>query len=167
MGVLIAAPFWYKISFKIGIKYTALIGAVISFFTFISHLFIPIGPEGLVVTIIILTIFGLVDGALITMTMPIFSSVIDDATLKTGKRQEGLYNGTHLFFSRVGIAIQAIIFLLVRILTGYHSGLTSTTELFGLRLQMSIFPIIIIGTSIIIFWRLYSITPEILKANAM
>jgi GPH family glycoside/pentoside/hexuronide:cation symporter len=166
-GVLIAAPFWYKISFKIGIKKVALTGAILLASMGIPILFIPIGPQGLIFAIFIFSIAGMVDGAIITMTMPIFSSVVDEATIKTGRRREGLYNGTYLFFSRVGTAIQATVFWSVRMFTGYHSGSTSASELMGLRIQMSIFPMIIIGTGILIFWRLYKLTPAQLEANVI
>jgi Na+/melibiose symporter-like transporter len=165
IGVLVAAPFWYKMSYKIGIKKVALIGAILLASMGIPILFIPIGPEGLIFAIFIFTIAGLVDGAIITMTMPIFSSVVDEATVKTGRRREGLYNGTYLFFARVGTAIQAIVFWIVRMFTGYHSGSTSASELMGLRIQMSIFPMIIIGTGIFLFWRFYRLTPEQLETN--
>jgi GPH family glycoside/pentoside/hexuronide:cation symporter len=167
IGVLVAAPFWYKISYKIGIKKVALTGATLLACMGIPILFIPTGPEGLIFAIFIFTIAGLVDGAIITMTMPIFSSVVDNATIQSGKRQEGLYNGTFLFFSRIGIAIQATVFWIIRAFTGYHSGSTSASELMGLRIQMSVFPMVIIGTGIIIFWRLYRLSPEALESNVI
>jgi len=99
------------------------------------------------------------------MTMPLFSSIIDNATIRSGKRKEGIYQGTHVFFSRFGIAINAFVFWLVRTLTGYKSGSTDPFELFGLRLQVSVFPTIIIFTGIIIFWRLYKLSEAEVKEN--
>ena len=151
----------------IGIKKVALTGATLLACMGIPILFIPLGPEALIFAIFIFTIAGIVDGAIITMTMPIFSSVVDDATIKTGKRKEGLYNGTYLFFARIGIAIQATVFWIIRVFTGYHSGSTSASELMGLRIQMSVFPMIIIGTGILIFWRLYKLSPEEIEANVI
>jgi Na+/melibiose symporter-like transporter len=165
IAVLCTAPLWYMFSFKLGIKRVALIGAMILAFMGIPFFFVPVGPEGLGLTIIILIAAGCVDGAIISMTMPLFSSVVDKATVSSGRRREGMYQGTSTFFSRVGIAIQAIVFWIVRTFTGYHSGSTSTSELMGLRIQMSIFPMIIIGTGIIIFSLLYKIPSEELEAN--
>jgi Na+/melibiose symporter-like transporter len=167
VAVIISAGIWYKLSFKLGIKKVTLIGACLLACMGIPFLFVPVGPEGLLLVIIIFTISGFVDGAVISMLMPLFSSVVDNATLEHGKRQEGLYNGVWMFFARIGILIRAIVFWIIAILFGYHSGSTKTTELLGLRVQMSIFPLIIIATGIIIFWRLYKITPEMSEANIL
>jgi GPH family glycoside/pentoside/hexuronide:cation symporter len=165
LAVLIAAPFWYKLSYKIGIKKIALTGGILLGCMGMPILFIPMGPSGLTFIIIIFIIAGLVDGAIITMTMPLFSSIIDNATIKSGKRKEGIYQGTHVFFSRFGIAINAFVFWLVRTFTGYQSGSTDPFELFGLRLQVSVFPTIIIFTGIFIFWRLYKLSDQEVKEN--
>jgi Na+/melibiose symporter-like transporter len=101
------------------------------------------------------------------MTMPLFSSVIDNATVKSGKRKEGIYQGTFIFFSRFGIAINAFVFWFVNLLTGYESGATGFIELLGLRLQVSVFPTIIIFIGIVIFWKYYRITEEEMKANTI
>ena len=133
----------------------------------IPFIFLPVGPTGLPVVIIVLIIAGFADGGIISMTMPIFSSVIDEVTVNSKKRMEGIYQGTYIFISRVGIAINAFVFWIVRTLTGYQSGSTDPSELFGLRLQMSIFPMIIIFTGILIFWRAYRITEKQMKENTL
>jgi Na+/melibiose symporter-like transporter len=46
-----------------------------------------------------------------------------------------------------------------------NDGSTSESELMGLRIQISIFPMIIILIGILIFWKCYKITPEELEAN--
>ena len=142
-----------------------LIGAILLACMGMPFLFIPLGPEGLIFVIIVFTIAGFVDAAIITMTMPLFSSVIDNATIETGRRREGLYKGVWLFFSRVGLAIRAIVFWIVQITFGYHSGSTDPYELMGLRFQLSVFPMIISGLGILVFWRLYQITPQQLELN--
>jgi GPH family glycoside/pentoside/hexuronide:cation symporter len=165
IAAIIGAPFWYKVSTKLGIKRVTLIGAILLACMGMPFLFIPLGPEGLIFVIIVFTIAGFVDAAIITMTMPLFSSVIDNATIETGRRREGLYKGVWLFFSRVGLAIRAIVFWLVQITFGYHSGSTDPYELMGLRFQLSVFPMIISGLGILVFWRLYQITPQQLELN--
>jgi len=166
ISVIAAAPFWYKLSFKIGIKRVALIGAIMLSCMGIPLLFVPVGPSGLPLAIIIFMIAGAADGAIISMTMPLFSSVIDEAAVSTGKRQEGLYNGTHLFFSRVGIAYTAIVFWIVRTFWGYKSGSTSPAELMGLRIQIALFPLLIVFFGVFIFWKFYNITSEQIESNA-
>ncbi|MBD3256727.1 MAG: MFS transporter [Candidatus Lokiarchaeota archaeon] len=168
IAVPITAPFWYKLSYKIGIKKVTLIGGVVLASMGLPILFMPSGPEGLTWIILILFTAGLVDGAIITMTMPIFSSVVDDATIRTGSRKEGLYNGVFLFFQRVGIAIRSIVFWIVQIGFGYNpGGPNSELGLFGLRLQVALFPMIIMITGVSLFWMLYSLTSEKLEENAI
>jgi len=164
-AAIIGAPFWYKVSFKLGIKKVTLIGAILLGSMGLPFLFIPVGPEGLIFVVVVFTIAGFVDSAIITMTMPLFSSVIDNATIETGKRDEGLYKGVWLFFSRIGLAIRAVVFWIVQITFGYHSGSTDPYELMGLRFQLSVFPLIITIFGILVFWRLYQITPEQLEQN--
>jgi len=165
IAVIIAAPLWYKLSFKLGIKKVALIGGIMLGTMGLPLLFVPIGPPGLPVIIIVLIIAGLVDSAIISMTMPLFSSVIDNAVVKTGKRMEGTYQGTYIFLSRIGIVINALVFWIVRTLTGYRSGSTDPSELLGLRLQMSVFPMMIIFIGIFIFWKFYKLTEEQMRLN--
>ncbi|TFG10599.1 MAG: MFS transporter [Promethearchaeota archaeon] len=164
-AVIIGAPIWYKISTRLGIKRTVITGACFLGSMGIPLLFIPGGPEGLIFVIIIFLIAGFVDAAIISMTMPLFSSVVDNATVESGRRREGLYNGVWMFFSRISLAFRAIVFLLIQIIFGYQSGSTDPSELFGLRVQVSIFPLIIISLGILIFSRLYQITPEQLELN--
>ncbi len=166
IAVIIAAPIWYKLSYKIGIKKIALIGAILLGSMGLTFLFVPSGPSGLSFIIIILLIAGCADGAIISMTMPIFSSIIDEASLSTRKRQEGLYNGTFLFFSRIGIAYQAIVFWIVKTFTGYQSGSTDPTELIGLRIQIGLFPLIVIFIGLFLFWKLYQISSEEAEVNS-
>ena len=165
VAVIISAGIWYKISFKLGIKTVTLIGACALACMGLPLLFIPAGPEGLIFVIIIFTISGFVDGAIISMTMPLFSSVVDNATIESGKRKEGLYKGVWMFFARLSLAIRAVVFLIVQVVFGYQSGSTDPYALLGLRIQMSIFPMVIIGIGILIFWSLYKITPEMIETN--
>ncbi|TFG08038.1 MAG: MFS transporter [Promethearchaeota archaeon] len=165
VAVIIGAPLWYKLSSRLGIKRTTLVGACVLGSMGIPFLFIPGGSTGLIFVIIIFLIAGFFDAAIISMTMPLFSSVVDNATIETGKRREGLYNGTWMFFSRVSLANRAIVFLIIQLIFGYQSGSTAPSELFGLRVQVSIVPFIILFTGIFLFWKFYRITPEELEEN--
>ena len=164
-AVIIAAPIWYKLSFKLGIKKIALIGAFLLGSMGITFLFVPAGPSGLSMIIFVLMIAGTADGAIISMTMPVFSSIIDEAAVSTQKRQEGLYNGTFLFFSRIGIAYQAIVFWIVQTFTGYKSGSTDPAELMGLRIQIGLFPLLVIFIGFFLFWKFYQISSEQAEEN--
>jgi len=166
IAVPLTAPIWYKLSFKIGIKKVALIGSIILASMGLPLLFVPSGFTGLIWSFIVIFLAGLVDGAIISMTLPVFSSIIDSATLRTKKRQEGLYNGIFVFFSRVGITVRVVIFWIVQTFSGYDPvGENTLVELLGLRIQMSLIPMLIMFTGAFIFWKLYKITMKELEAN--
>lgn len=63
--------------------------------------------------------------------------------------------GVRTFFGRIAIIIQAITFALIHILTGFEPGSAtqSATAVFGLRLQVSVVPMILMIIGILLFWR--------------
>jgi glycoside/pentoside/hexuronide:cation symporter, GPH family len=166
IAVFPGAFLWYKLSLKIGIKRVVILGGTLMFFIAMPVFFIPHGPAGLPWMIIIMLCFGATDGALISMTMPIFSSIIDNAAISTGKRKEGLYNGTNVFFNRISIAINALVFWIIRTFFGYHSGATGAIPLLGLRIQLSLFPMLFIFIGTILFWKLYSLSEDQIQENS-
>lgn len=166
VAVPITAGLWYKLSFKIGIKNVTLIGAIILSSMGLPLLFVPAGPSGLTWTIIVLFLAGLVDGAIISMKFPVFSSIVDVATIESRTHQEGLYKGIFTFFQRLGIGIRVVMFWIVQSISGYDPATSNTTaELLGLRLQVSIVPMIVMTIGIMIFWQLYQISRDDLEKN--
>ena len=164
--VIVAAPLWYKLSKKIGIKKVAIIGACILGSAGIPFFLIPYGPDGIGLLFLVLIAAGFVDGAIISMTMPIFSSVIDNAAIKSGKRQEGIYQGTYVFFSRLGIFIRYLAQYIIFLIFGYESPTNDPTQLFGLKIQISLIPSILMIIGVILFWKLYTITTEQIELNS-
>jgi len=93
----------------------------------------------------------------------LFAEGIDNATVNSGKREEGSYNGILRVFSAFSYFFQALIFAIVATITGYNPALgTNNSEFakFGLKLQMSIIPMIIILIGTILFIFMYKITKE-------
>ena len=167
IAALIMAPIWYKISFRIGVKKTALAGGIMMIIIALPLFFIPLGDSGIPFMIIVLVIFGAVDGAIISMTMPLFSSVIDNAALETGRRKEGVYNGTNVFFSRIGIAVTTLVFFIMKTYFEYELEVSEPVGNLGVRIQMSIIPMIIISLGVILFWRLFKLTDAKIKENSI
>ncbi|MFO8020215.1 MAG: MFS transporter [Promethearchaeia archaeon] len=166
VAVPITAGIWYKLSFKIGIKNVTLIGAIILSSMGLPLLFVPADPSGLALFLIVLFLAGLVDGAIISMKFPVFSSIVDVATIESEKHEEGLYKGIFTFFQRLGITIRVVIFWIVQALSGYDPTTPNTSaELCGLRIQVSIIPMIIMFFGIVIFWRFYQISRSDLEKN--
>ena len=76
---------------------------------------------------------------------------------------KGSYNGILRVFSAFSYFFQALIFAIVATITGYDPALgTNNSEFakFGLKLQMSIIPMIIILIGTILFIFMYKITKE-------
>ena len=168
-GIILAqpltAPIWYKIALKIGSKFGLIIGNTMMGLGLIPLLFVPNGPSGALLTVISMVLVGIGGGGRIMVVYPIWSDVIDEATVNNEKREEGLYQGINTFITRLSIAGQVVIFFLVRILSGYTAGSSSqsTEALFGLRVQTVIIPLIIMLLASFIFWKWYDLTPDKVK----
>jgi len=87
---------------------------------------------------------------------------VDEAAVRNGVRQEGFYMGVRTFFGRIALIIQAVTFALIHILTGFEPGAAtqSDTAIFGLRLQVAVIPMILMLIGVLLFWKLYDLTPE-------
>lgn len=156
---LISVPIWGKLALKEGNnKKIFMIGGLLFGIGTIPFLFI----SSVMGAILIAVILGVGMIGFWLMLNPIISDVIDEAISESGIRQEGLYMGVRTFFGRIAIMLQAIIFALVHIFTGFEPGSAtqSPTAIFGLRLQMGLIPAIIMIIGVLIFWKLYDLTPE-------
>jgi Na+/melibiose symporter-like transporter len=154
--VPLTAPIWYLISNKIGVRKVLLIGAVFLTISGIPLLFSPSGVEGFIFVLVVSSIAGIVDGAIESMNSPVFSSIVDKTTVENKKREEGFYRGIVVFFQRTSYFVWLLFIYLSRYLFG---------DILGLRVYMSIFPVITMGIGVIVFWRLYTISQEELEEN--
>ena len=156
---ILSVPIWWKIALKKGNNKTVfMIGGLIWGLASIPFLFITTVLAAIIVAILL----GIGMIGFWLMLNPIISDVIDEAIAESGIRQEGVYMGVRTFFGRIAIMLQAIIFALVHIFTGFTPGSAtqSPTAIFGLRLQMGLIPAVIMIIGILVFWKLYDITPE-------
>lgn len=162
IGVLIATPFWIKLANKINDNRKVLIisSSLIviltipfSFFTDVLFLFI------------LIFFWGVSYGGMWALIRVCMADVIDESIVKTGKRKEGIYNGINQFFTRIAIIIQALIFAVVHMLTGFDEGAStqSPEAIWGIQLHFGIIPAIFLLIGVIIFWKWYPLTPDKLK----
>jgi GPH family glycoside/pentoside/hexuronide:cation symporter len=154
--VPLTAPIWFKISNKIGIRKVLIIGSSILAFSGLPLLFAPSGLSGFVLTFIVASLAGIIDGAIESMNSPVFASIVDKTTVEFQKREEGLYRGIVVFFQRTSYFIWIFFFEIVRIFTGIQ---------FGLRIYMSLFPLVVMGIGAFAFQKLYRISQEELERN--
>ena len=173
LGALISVPLWVILSHKMNNnKKVSIIGAIIMFFTFIPMIFI----STMFAWIIVLALFGVGLGGQWFSDPPTMGDMIDDISVKTGKREPGIYYGYQAFFIRLGYATIAVTIAIVHSLTGFVEGAPSLAELiaqsptpalalFGIRIHTAIVPAILILITIIIFWKWYDLTPDKVAEN--
>ncbi len=151
-------PIWMILARKLGnYKTFALCGALIAITT-IPWLFLDTLPQAIITAAFMgigLMGFGVI-------LFPIMADVVDEASVRTKKRQGGFYMGLRIFFARISYIVQTITFTLVHIFTGFDEGSSTQTPLaiWGIRIQMAAVPIFLITIGVIIFWFLYDLTPK-------
>ena len=159
LGALLSIPFWTiyaqkKNNNKHVFLIAALVLAVFSLFlTFIIDYYL---------LIIVFIFWGIGLGGIWALNRVIFSDTVEEAIVRTGKREEGIYSGITMFFNRLALIVQVIIFIVVHTLTGFVEGAPtqSAQTQWGIRLHLGIIPMIILIFGIVAFWILYDLTPE-------
>lgn len=162
LSSLLTTPIWTIIIKKIdNNRKVMLLGAILScIFTFpITFL------TGLVSWMILITLWGVGIAGLYVANRPAFADIIDENVLKTGKRQEGIYNGVSLFIMRFAVVAQAIIFAVVHELTGFVEGADtqSASAIWGIQLTMGAIPMLFLFFGTLAFWKYYDLTPSKVK----
>jgi len=106
---------------------------------------------------------GLSYGGVIVTGLYINAEAIDNAVVKSGKREEGSYNGILRIFTAYSYVLQTLIFAIVSINTGFISGDPSTytdAAYMGLLIQISLIPFFILIAGAILFALMYKINKE-------
>ncbi len=159
IGFLLA-PLWTWISRKIGVRNAYIAGMFCNIIAYFSLVFVT--------DLISLTLVFALAGVGFSATAGVIFGLlraqgIDNATVNSGKREEGSYSGIYKIFTAFSYFIQTVIFAIVAIFTGYdpilETGNTDAAK-FGLLFQMSIIPMIITIIGTIAFIFLYKISKE-------
>ena len=157
-------PVWIKIAKKSGLKRSYFYALILTAISTASIIF----ATNYTLLVILAAIGGLGHGGQGVILQAIYSEAIDNATLKSGKREESSYVGIMRFFSATAIFWQVLIFTIVGTITGYDPQLGTKNSDFaklGLLLQMSLIPATLMFISSFIFFYLYTITKEIAVEN--
>lgn len=152
--VPLTAPFWYRISNKIGIRKVLIIGAILMPLSAIPLLFTPSSTVGMILTLIVASFAGISDGAIESMNAPVFSSIVDKSAVEKKKREEGLFRGIVVFFQRTSYFIWILFYEIITTMAG---------DPLGLRIYISLFPLAVMGIGVILFIKYYTITQEDLE----
>ena len=173
LGAFLSVPIWLKLSHKLNDnKKTSIYAGFVMFLAFLPMLFVT----EILFFIIVMIIFGVGLGGQWFVDPPTMADVLDDAAIRTGKKEEEIYYGYVAFFIRLSGVAGAIIFAVVHTLTGFTEGTTTRAELFsrsptpelallGIRFHTALIPAILVLVCTLIFWKFYDLTPDVVAAN--
>ncbi|MHA1967972.1 MAG: MFS transporter [Candidatus Hodarchaeales archaeon] len=115
-------------------------------------------------------LLGIGGGALRVGRNPVMADVVDEAILKMGKRIEGSLMGINTFFNRLALIAQGFIFAIVHELTEFDPSVDpfdpvnpthqTALALFGIRLHTAFIPMVLCLLGLIVFIKVYDLTPH-------
>lgn len=173
IGAFVSVPLWNHFSQKVNNnKKISIYAGIAMFLTFIPIFFV----NGLIFYLIALFLFGIGLGGQWYADPPAMGDVLDDLTVRRGKREPAIYYGINAFFIRLSTVSQAIVFAVVHSLTGFSEGVSSYSELaavsptpelalIGIRMHAALIPALLVLATLLIFWKWYDITPELVAEN--
>lgn len=175
IGAFASVPLWGYFAHKVNNnKKLSLYAGLAMFITFLPIFFV----NGIPFYLIALFLFGIGLGGQWAMDPPTMGDVLDDLAVRTGKRQAALYYGYTLFFIRLSGTFQALVFIVVHILTNFPAGVQTYGDLvsavgadnvfwplLGIRIHAALIPAIFVLITIFIFWKWYDLTPDKVAAN--
>ena len=158
VGQIISVPVWTIISKKIGFRKTMIYAGFGQ--AIMTAPFIFITDYNLSIPFFLIVGFG--SGGMWTMLAPVFSEVLDELMTKTGRRDSGIFVGINTFFGRFSIILFSGITAIIHFTTGYVAGgLPDGTQppsaQLGIRILMSVIPVIGLTIAIILFAYFYDI----------
>lgn len=160
VGALISVPLWGKIAIKLKSNQKSLVLAALVIIVGLLGMTFTTSYWGYTITI---TIFGLGFGGYWMLITPVMADVIDEIVVETKVRNDGIYMGFRAFFGRLSYAMQALTFAIVHALTGFVNKPNveqSEVAKIGIRLHMSVIPMIFMILGVIIFTRMNTLTPD-------
>ena len=159
IGSIGSIPVWLKLSQKLkNNKKLTLIACAFNVIVLGSVTFLPT-IESMMIGAIFLG-FGMA-GFKVGIT-PCVADSLDEALVDQGKHMEGSFSGLLVFFIRLALIFQALIFLVVHVLTGFNPNTETQTPLaiIGIRLHFGLIPAILFVIGIVVFYKFYDLTPE-------
>ena len=173
VGALITVPLWMVISKKLNNnRLLCLIGGFLLMAAFVPMIFVRTIPGW----IASLFFFGVALGNQWFIDPPTMGDVIDDAAVRTGRRDTSVYYSLQSLFYKFGQTSVALVIGGVHIATGFVSGASTLEELaaksasldlalFGIRIHAAVVPAVIVLISTLLFWALYDLTPDKVAEN--
>ena len=169
IGALVSTPLWVRVSQRVNDnKKMSIAAGLLMVASFIPMVFAVTRWQWMAT----LALFGVSLGGQWFMDPPTMGDVLDDAAVRTGKREQSIYYGFQTFITRFGEALKAATIALAHIATGFVVGYPTLAGqqaanpggwrlmIFGIRVHTAIVPALLVLTMTIIFWRRFDLTPE-------
>lgn len=172
-GALVSMPVWTVLSKKANNnRLISLLGGFLLVLSFLPMIFV----QTLIGWIVSIFFFGIALGSQWFMDPPTMADVIDDAAVRTGRRDTSVYISLQSLFFKLGQVSIAAVIAVVHSMTGFVSGASDLQQLiaqsptpelalFGIRIHSAIVPAVIALITTLLFWKLYDLTPEKVAEN--
>lgn len=159
LGGIASLFFWIKLANKMNDN-KKVMGIAGILLTIVAPMFFFV--QSFPAIIIVFILFGIGAGGFWVMITPNLSDVIDEAVVKTGKHDEGVYLGIRQFFSRFAIVLQTLNFVIIQSLFGFQEGtdVQSASAITGIHISLGLIPAMFMLVGILIWWKWYDLTPE-------
>ncbi|MHA1803347.1 MAG: MFS transporter [Promethearchaeota archaeon] len=177
IAVIISQPFWLKLLKKKGNKKTLIIGGLLTSAALFSLTFASTLIEFFIAMFILGVFMGSFWGLMYTTIQAI---VVDDFGVKMKTSQKAIIFGVLGFIGTFFTTIDEGLIALVHNLTGFIPGQATYEDmvvavtaaggdinlvLFGIRLLAGVIPAIVLLTGVLIFWKFFPLTKEIVLEN--
>ena len=159
LGSVLSIPLFVKLMQKMNDNRKMHIIGIILLILFLFPLALFWDIISLIIAVIL---YGVGMAAFKVARFPCLADTLDEAVVNTEKHQESVYMGVQTFFMRFSLIVQALIFGIVHILTGFDPNVEKQTSLalIGIRLQAAVIPAIVVLIGLLVFLKYYDLTPE-------
>jgi glycoside/pentoside/hexuronide:cation symporter, GPH family len=169
VGALVSTPLWVTISQRVrDNKKMSIAAGLLMTVSFVPMIFAVTQLQWMAT----LALFGVSLGGQWFMDPPTMGDVLDDAAVRTGKREQSIYYGFQTFITRFGEAFKAMVIALAHIATGFKEGAPTLAGqqaanpqgwhlvLLGIRVHTAVVPALMVLTMTIVFWLRFDLTPQ-------
>jgi len=161
LGVFASIPVWSMIAKKRTMKTTAVASNFLIVLCLVPFFFV----NSVTACFAVFFVLGLGVGGFWVAILPLLSDTIDEITAALGTHEEGVYFGIKTFFMRLSLIIQALIYWVVRGITGFtpqnmqNAQVTDAME-FGIRFELGGATALLLLLATILFLAKYDLSPE-------
>ncbi|MHA2276555.1 MAG: MFS transporter [Candidatus Kariarchaeaceae archaeon] len=168
VGALLGLPLWINFAKRSGSNQKTLMITATLMAVFALPIGLPMVETATLISFFIF-FFGIAFGGYWMIMTPALADVIDELVIESGHRNDGIYMGFRAFFGRLAFAVQALSFWFIHIITDFDPTLDTNTmpdlAKLGIHIHMAIVPVILLIIGVLVFWRINTLNPEIVRRN--